>query len=129
FGMPQGRSGVLRTSCSGLGTQVTPKASLRQLKKYAHGREQKQTSDEKEKWCLLLLTAIFAGRTFHIFLNAFTLAFVMPCVPRTFHSFVPQSFHSLHNLCLHGIGPARFFLRGESGGRPMPIVRARLVLR
>jgi hypothetical protein len=42
------------------GTQVTPKASLRQLKKYAHGREQKQTSVEKIKRCLLLLTAIFA---------------------------------------------------------------------
>jgi len=43
-GMPQGRSGVLRTSCSGLGTQVTPKAPLRQLKKIAHGRELKQVS-------------------------------------------------------------------------------------
>lgn len=55
--------------------------------------------------------------------------FVMPCVPRTFHSFVPQSLHSLHNLCLHGIRPAGNVLRGESGGRPMPIVRARLVPR
>lgn len=63
------------------------------------------------------------------FLNAFASLFVMPCVPRTFHSFVPQSLHSLHNLYLHGIRPAGNVLRGESGGRPVPVVRARLVPR
>lgn len=75
------------------------------------------------------LTAIFADTHSIIFLTASVPLIVMPCVPRTLHSFVPQSLRSLHNLCLHGIRPAENVLRGESGGRPVPVVRARLVPR
>ena len=75
------------------------------------------------------LTAIFCRHTFLIFFNCFRSLIVMPCAARTFHSFVPQSLHSLHNLCLHGHWPARFFLQGGKRWPAMPIVRARLVPR
>lgn len=118
---------MLRTSCSGLGTQATPKASLQQLKKTRMAVSQSKLQLKRKK-CLLCLTATFAARTFHFFSTASVPAFVMACVPRTLHSFVPQSFHSLHNLCLHGLMAALFFCGGKAVAA-MPLVRARLVPR
>lgn len=60
------------------------------------------------------LTAIFADAQIHYFLTASVPLIVMPCVPRTLHSFVPQSLRSLHNLCLHGIRPAKMFCGGKA---------------
>jgi hypothetical protein len=60
--MPQGRSGVLRTFVCECRPKATPKAALQQLKKNAHGSDQKQNRLEKYSLVVLLLpTAILAG--------------------------------------------------------------------
>jgi hypothetical protein len=51
---------VLRTSCSGLGTQVTPKAAVGSLQSPRMAASQSKLQ-LKRKRCLLRLAAIFAG--------------------------------------------------------------------
>src|SRR5258708_10979245 len=80
--MAQGRSGVLRTSCSGLGTQATPKASLQQLKKTRMAVSQSKLQ-LKIKKCLLQLTAIFAD-TPSIFFQLLPFRFCHVLCARTF---------------------------------------------
>jgi hypothetical protein len=71
---------------------------------------------------LLLITAIFAA-TQSIFFQPLPLT-LLSClvylgrsIPSFSRTSFTQSLHSLHNLCLHGIGRPLFFAGGK-GGRP-----------
>jgi len=117
--MPQGRSGVPGTSCSGLGTQVTPNASLQQLKKSRNGREQKQTSVEKNKAVFAFAHHHFLPTHVPYFFKCFRFAYCHAlCASDVLHSFVPHSLQThFTTYSRHGFGAHRFFSGGVSGVR------------
>jgi hypothetical protein len=79
---------VLRTFVCECRPKATPKASLQQLKKNAHGSDQKQNRLEKYSLVVLLLpTAIFATLD-PFFFNRFRSAFVMSFVRHSADFFI-----------------------------------------
>ena len=93
-----------------------------------------KATDENVLWSFALHHHHLCRHTIRGFCKKPHYAFVMPCVPRTLHSFgqsflLPSVIALASQLVLARHQAGRNILRGESGGRPVPIVRARLVPR
>ena len=105
---------MLRTSCSGLGTQVTPNASLRQLKKSRMAVSQCKAVEElTEELCISSQPSLPTRIPY--FFNCFRSAYCHAlCASDVFHSFVPQSLQTHFTTCAcTASGRPKYFAGGK----------------